>query len=331
MILLLGMLAGILPSTAHAQSDLDVTEEIVVWGDLFARWDDTRWMIATEVAMPFRITLAKDENLEFQTQEFQVRAIFGCSKDWKLNKRKYEVGCEIEDFAIKAAVAEERVLDADIDRAQSVLDEIDAKLTGAAVQLQVADDGRVLNLDLEGLPKNNRRQSQVHETLRQIMSRLVVGFNLKLQRYNQLHQGKWVEYNSSIMTMPLPPGVSGNLGSNMLVHYLNRFQNQIIVQSVGKGMTTVGLDRAYGPTNYETDLIGVSLFDQDDGFMTERVWALEGQSTASAQFDNGGTYFHAGKIYLIGDRDRPTCGRTEVVNGRRQHVTRLPAWEPIER
>ncbi|HHO54662.1 MAG TPA: hypothetical protein ENK18_28245 [Deltaproteobacteria bacterium] len=331
MMLLLGMLACIPSSIAHAQSDLDVTEEIVVWGDLFARWDDTRWMIATEVAMPFRLTLSKDENLEFQTQQFQIRAIFACSKDWRLNKRKYEVGCEIQDFGIKAAIAEDRIVAADIERAQAVLDEIDAKLHGALVQLHVADDGRVLDLDLEGLANSNRRQSRGNETLRQLMSRLVVGFNLKLQRYNQLHQGKWVEYNSTLMTMPLPPGVAGNLGSNMLVHYLNRFQGQVIVQSIGKGMTTVGLDRAYGPTNYETDLIGVSLFDQADGFMTERVWALEGKSTASAQFDNAGTYFHAGKIYLIGDQDRPTCGHTEVVNGRKQHLPNLPEWVPIER
>ena len=322
------IVAGILAlfANAHAQDD-DIAEEIVVWGDLFARWDETRWMITTEVGLPFDMTLSRDENLEFQTQDFQIRAIFACSKDWRLNRRKYEVDCEIEDFAIKAAIAQRRVREADIERAQSVLDEIDAKLHGAAMQLQVADDGRVLNLDLEGVPKNNRRQSQAHETLRQVMSRLVVGFNLKLQEYNQLHEGKWYEYNSSIMTIPLPPGVSGNLGSNMLVHYLNRYRGHVIVQSIGKGMTTVSTGAT---VNYETDFIGVSLFDPEEGYMNERVWALEGTSTASGTF-SANHYFHAGKIYLIGDQDRPDCGSTEVVNSRSQNWPTLPAWVPIER
>ncbi|MBX2798788.1 MAG: hypothetical protein KTR31_14005 [Myxococcales bacterium] len=312
------------PIEALAQSDFDAAEEVVVWGDLFARWDDTRWMITTEIATPFVLTLAKDENLEFQTREMQVRAIFACSKDWKLSKRKYEVGCEIEDFGILANIAQQRIKDKDIERAQAVLAEIDAKLHGAKMQMQVADDGRVLNIDLEGLPRNNRRQGAANETLRQIMSRLVVGYNLKLQRYNQLHEGKWYEYNSSLMTMPLPDGQPGNLGSNMLVHYLNQYKGHVVVQSIGRGMTRVGT------VHYETDLIGVSLFDDQEGYMIERVWALEGKSTASAFFETG-NYFHAGKIYKIGEDDRPSCGESKVVNGRRQSWPNLDAWVPIER
>ncbi len=78
---------------AHAQADESEVEEIVVWGDLFARWDETRWMITTEMATPFEMTFFKDENLEFQTSLLQLRAILSCSKDWKLTKRRYEIGC----------------------------------------------------------------------------------------------------------------------------------------------------------------------------------------------------------------------------------------------
>lgn len=324
MLRLLSLLLTLSSGAAAADEVDDSAEEIVVWGDLFARWDETRWMVTTEFGLPYGLTFAKDENLEFRTGEVQLRALVACAKQWKLGRHKYEVDCEIEDFGIQAAVHEDRVNEKDVVRAQAVLDEIDAKLSGAKLQLQVADDGRVTDLSLEGVPKDNRRQSQMHETLRQVMSRVVVGFNLKLQKYNQLNEGKWVEYNSTVMSMPLPPGLPGSMGSNMIVHYLNRYRGHTVVQSIGKGITVVGTD------NYTTDLIGVSLFDDDEGFMTERVWALDGQNTASSFFEKG-NYFHAGKITMLGEADKPDCGPTRVVNGRRQGFPGLPDWEPIER
>ncbi len=309
--------------TAHAQDD--VAEEIVVWGDLFARWDNTRWFIETEVGVPWKVTFNKDENKSFQTQEYQLRTVLACDKDWKLGNHKYEVDCAIEDFALVASIAEPNVTEKDVLRVQEVLDEIDAKLSSTHVQLQVADDGRVLNLQLEGLDADNRRQNVMSETLRQVLSRVVVGFNLKMQKFNQLHEGKWQEFNSTVLTMPLPAGVPGAIGSNLLVHYLNRFQGHVIVQSIGRGSTNVG------DTLYTLNYTGVSVFDPNDGFMTDRVWALEGEPTASALFQAQSHYFHAGKIRLLGTEERPDVGQSRPVNGRRQESLLLPAWTPIER
>src|SRR5687768_4174773 len=97
----------------------EAVEEGVVWGDLFGRWDDTRWMITNELVVPYRFTLKKDENVEFVSREMQSRAVIACEKDWKLGIRRYEVSCEIEDFAIQAAIDEDRVNGEDIARAQS--------------------------------------------------------------------------------------------------------------------------------------------------------------------------------------------------------------------
>jgi len=310
---------------AAAAADEDSAEEIVVWGDLFARWDDTRWFVSTEFALPYDLPLERDENLSFTTREIQLHTIVACNKDWRLGKRRYEVSCKIEDFGIQAAIAERVVSEADVERAKLVLDEIDAKLTGASLALQVADDGRVTNLALDGLESNTRRQSNIEETLRQVLSRAVVGFNLKMQKYNQLHEGKWAEYNSSVMTMPLPPDVGGSAGSNMLVHHLNHYRGHVIVQSIGKGMTAVQMNNQM--VNFTTDFIGVSTFDDNEGFMTERVWALNGTSTASAFFDQG-AYYNAGKITMLGEADRPDCKPTQVTNGRRQHLPFLPEWVP---
>lgn len=315
----------------------DSTEEIIVWGDLFARWDDTRWMITTELGLPVPLTLTKDEVDEFQASLLQIRAIFNCSKEWKLSRKKFEVNCEIEDFGMKAAMDHRRLKPSRIAKAQGVLDEIDAKLTGAAVQLQVAADGRVLNVDLEGLPRQNRRQSAAQETLRVVLGRLIAGYNLKMQRFNQLHEGKWIEYNSSLMSLP----VEGRaLGSNMLVHYLNRYKGHVLVQSIGKGSTQLTYERAQVPgqrggvsqqvMTYDLDLIGVSIFDDQEGFMTERVWAVNGKTTGSTYFQDR-YYFHAGRVTLLGAKDRPSCGPSTVVNGPKQSHPDLDKWVPIER
>lgn len=299
-------------------------EEIVVWGDLFARWDNTRWLVQTEIATPLTFILTKDQNLSFATQEILVRSVIACAKDWKLGPRRYEVSCKIEDLSVLAAVAEERVNEKDVARAQAVLDEIDKKMTGAALQLQVADDGRVTALSLEGVDASNVRERTLEETMRQILSRQVVGFNLKLRKFNQLNEGKWQEYNSTIMSMPMPDGAAG--GSNLLVHYLNKFKGELIVQSIGKGLVQIPSNP---PWNYELELIGVSRFDPNEGFMLERVWALTGKETASSYFSHG-NYFTAGRIRMLGETERPDIGPTQVVNGRDQSIPNIPAWKSIE-
>lgn len=317
------MIWSLLFAPAFAQDD--VAEEIVVWGDLFARWDDTRWLIRTELGMPFELVFTADMNKELQVREFQVNTIIHCSKDWKLSGKKYEVACAVEDIAIQAAVSERNVSEADIERGKLILDEIDQKLSGAVLQLQVADDGRVTDFDLEGLTTHNRRQNTMQETLRQVLSRVVVGFHMKMQKFNQLHEGKWYEFNSTLMSIPLPPSVPGSQGSSMLVHQLDNYKGHVLVQSVGKGTTEVA------GALYSLAFTGVSIYDDGEGFMTERVWALEGMPTASVMFAADANYFHAGRIQMLGKEDHPDLGPTQVVNGRSQHSPLLPAWTPIER
>ncbi|MCB9687078.1 MAG: hypothetical protein H6738_16920 [Alphaproteobacteria bacterium] len=316
------MIWSLLAAPALAQDD--IAEEIVVWGDLFARWDDTRWLVKTEVGMPFELVFAADMNKELQVREFQVAAVLHCSKDWKLSGKKYEVGCALEDVALQAAVSERNVSEADVERAQGILDEIDRKLTGAILQLQVADDGRVTDLDLEGITTHNRRQNVMQETLRQVVSRMVVGFHMKMQKFNQLHEGKWYEFNSTLMSIPLPPGVPGSSGSSMMVHQLDRYKGHVLVQSVGKGTTEVSGNL------FTLAFTGVSIYDDREGFMSERVWALEGTPNASTLFNAAASYFHAGRIAMLGPDDHPDLGPTRPVNGRSQHSPLLPAWQSIE-
>ena len=74
-----------------------------------------------------------------------IRTVIACDKDWKLTNKRWEVSCKIEDFAMRAAAQTRRDNGkiGDEERVEEVLSEIDDKLTGASLQLQVREDGRV--------------------------------------------------------------------------------------------------------------------------------------------------------------------------------------------
>jgi hypothetical protein len=307
----------------------DAFDEIVVYGDLFARWDNTRWYVTTELGVPLGLAFSADENTTFYSNNLQIFAILACDKDWKLGRKKYEVSCVLEDFAMKASIEYTKGKPKRVDKAQAILDQIDQKLTGASLQLQVVEDGRVTNIQLEGLSSRNSRERGIEETLRQVLSRMAVGFDLRLRRGNNLTEGTWLEYNSSLMGMPSPYGTSSS-GSSMVKHYLNRFDGHVIVQTIGQGMVSLNFPGEDGLRHWKTDLVGVSIFDYDEGYMTERVWALDGKSTAGSFF-NAGDYWHAGRINLLGESDHPDLGATQVVNGVGKSDPTLPKWESIER
>ncbi len=312
--------------------DEDLFEEIVVYGDLFARWDDTRWLVETEIGLPYPMMLQREQNEEIRANAMQIRAILRCNKTAKLRRKRWEVDCVLEDVALQAVPFRNDRSKRKLEVGQKVLEELDAKLTDASMQLQVADDGRVTNVDLEGVDKSNARISDIQETLRQIMSRVVVGFDMKLRKGNQLHEGKWTEYNSNLMTMPVPPSITGVSGTSMVMHYLNQYKGHVLVQSIGKGVIAMPIpDPREGEKmiNYKTDLIGVSIFDFEEGYMIERVWALRGDATASALFQNG-TYHHAGRITMLGEKDAPDLGPTRLVQAQGETTRDLEFWVPIE-
>lgn len=313
-------------------------DEVTVYGDLFARWDDTRWFIATEVQLPgtaYQVSGSdvssargmawfwSNTNREMRVPAYQLRAVLACAKDWKLSGRKYEVSCTIEDFGLQAVVFEDNY-----DYAQAILDEYDRKFTGARIQMQVKDNGRVTNIDLEGVPDaRNERERRIQESQRQLLSRMVVGYDMKLRKSNYLASGQWVETRSALLSMPsstLTPA------SGLIVHQLNGYRGHVIVQTKGEGQIQ---DDA--GVSYKAEITGVSVYDDDEGYMTERVWALRATPTAGggSLFDtaNGPSYMHSGVLRLLGDVEVADVGPTREVALPANAASRgLPVWTPVE-
>lgn len=301
--------------------------EIVVYGDLFARWDDTRWLVRTEMILPFEMRLQQDRNYEFETSGIQVHGVLACDKDVQLGRHRWQVDCTLEDIALQATLYDKNDLkEARVTIAQGVLDEVDKKLTGARLQLQVDDKGQVVGIDLEGMVASGGRVEVIQETLVNVLSRLTAGFDMRLRPGNQLNEGKWHEYDVQLLSMPLPATCIRTGGSNFVVHYLNRFKGHTMVQSIGKGLIDA---KTCLNSQFDTDLIGVSVFDFDEGYMTERVWAIEGESTAGTYFATR-HYWNAGRIMMLGKDDKPDLGPTQLIAPRGEHRDGLPDWTPID-
>ncbi len=338
-------------------------EEIVVVGDPFARWDGTRWYVATELVTPLGLQLQSDENFGFWTHAFQLRSVFACEKDWKLGKHRFEVHCTIEDVGLLAHSRQKTRTAAQRARVEQVLAELDAKLTGADVQLQVKDDGSVTNVDIEGLTRANRREGLIAETLRQLVSRMALGFHMRIPD-GAARAGKWAEYNSALMSMP---SIQASNANSTVMHFVNQYKGQRLVQTVGEGAVAVPIpasalqdDRvsldggseastdaaptmASGvqgsgngnvldiPATYKLKLDGVAVYDPDSGIMKERVWALNGTLTASSPgSERAAPYLHAGKIRLLDADERPDVGETRQVALPGQQLEEIALWQSIQ-
>ena len=350
------LLASVAWSVAWSGPRSEVAEEVIVYADDFARWDGTRWHVQTEVVIPMGITLARDANEGFQSYAMQIRSVLACDKEHRLSKRKWEIGCQIEDIGLLVTSLRQWRRDRDRARVQSVIDEIDAKLTGLRIQLQVDDHGGVTNIDLEGLETRTQRERTVEESLRQVVSRMVAGFHLRIPDHAQ-RSGGWVEYSSNLMQIP---SITGSRGSVMVQHTVTRQEGLQIVQTVGKGGTTIDLpiiDHDYvwqsGPNGEDAgspqilglvrtegssveatwamQAVGVAVFERETGIMSERVWLVTGLPTASAgQGTQLPPYRNAGRLTQLGEADRPAVGPTRQVAPPGRPIDGLPGWVSIE-
>lgn len=344
--LLLAMLAA-LPASGAAQDenvvvDQRAPEEIIIFGDPFARWDGTRWFVHTQVGLPLPYPMFAEFNKEFEPTDFDIRMITACEKTWRRTKKRYEVDCKIEDISLRAATYKSHE-----PNAQAILEEFDEKLSKAKFQLVVADDGRVLRVDLSGLPTDNARQNAINEQARMLLNRAMAGFHMRLPPQSQIRLGQWVEYDSSLFSIPIvndnqqerrmqegrAPIIQNTMAGSHIIHQLDKYKGHLIVQSVGKGTIHVSNSDEERQSYFTTKLNGVAIYDDKTGIMTERVWSVQGVASAGSYLGEGRSeprYFHVGKLRQLEDDDTPAVGETMRVANPGQTVSPYPLWEELE-
>jgi hypothetical protein len=362
-LLLVGVASGGVaaePSGAPAPRDPAPTQrvevgdddEFIIVADKFARWDNTRWYSEMQIGFPIPYPLYARVNKEFRATALQLRASFLCEKTFRRGKKGFEVRCDIEGAGLQAVPFETKA-----PGAADVLAELDQALTDSAMVLFVSDDGRVNDLTLEGFSANNNRELTIRESARQLMLRLMAGFHMKLPRQETTVQGQWVEHNPALLLLPVINQVEGmafapegsstsnlqfetftSIGSSFVVHQIDRYKGHLVVQSEGRGMVTDGgFQEDDGGNQYAVKLTGVSLYSPDTGIMTERVYAITGETTASSRLADGwagSMYFHSGRVRMLGEKDVVDVGPTQVVRPPGAAAGgawgALPAWSPME-
>lgn len=338
----LASLLAVMPAAAQEKyEDLgDEPEEVIVFGDRFARWDGTRWHAKVQIGFPLPYELRMRKNWSARFLSIEIDTVLACEKRWRRGNKQYEVDCRVEDFGVRGVPLLMRN-----EYADNVLQEFDTALSEALLQLHVTDDGRVVNVDLEntGL-RDIRREREIQEGYRQIMLRVLAGFHMKLPPSNQLNEGQWVEYNPPVFEVP-GYTMSGRAGSH-LIHQLDKYKGQLVVQSVGKGTVELpaqllstgdaaGLLPSGDPAEnyFKVEYNGVSLYNKNSGIMTERVWSIRGKATASSQIADGwgGTmYFTLGKFRMLGEAEKVDVGPSiRAVPPGTRHAT-YPTWKPID-
>lgn len=334
---------------AHAEdgdavADREPAEEIVVYDDPFARWDGTRWLVRTQMGLPAPYVLYAQLNHEIEVVAIDLAFVMACEKTWRRGKARYEVDCALEDVALQAATWRPT----EQEHAPAILDEIDARLTGTKLQLRVADDGRVVGIDLFGMPEDNDREKAMMEQCRQLLRRAIAGFHMRLPPRSEIRRGQWVEYDSPLFEVPYiafdrnrgaktdasqRTRVAFNtLGGSALIHQLDLYKGVHVVQTKGKGTVVLSSAAEDEDSYLKLKFDGVAVYDRDTGIMSERVWSIAGKTTASGFFGDRSpsTYFQVGQFVLLDADTKPDVGRTGMVERPGAPAGRYPAWVALD-
>jgi hypothetical protein len=203
-----------------------------------------------------------------------------------------EVLCTLDDVAFSASgmTQEEGML-------QPIVEAVDERLTGAVVQLQMRRDGRLANIDLEGLDRRNQTVGSFNENLREIVTRAFGGLD---QGPPPESDKTWVQYESWLLRLPLAEGSTG--GSEIVHRIVGESDSTYTIESGGRSLIVT----ADSLNKYDSRIYGTSVIDRSTSKILEREWTVVGAPTASsliAQGTAGYAYLQEGWVRAIGRGD----------------------------
>jgi len=276
-----------------------------------------RFYLESEVRLPYLMWFAKQFNEQARVTAFEVRMVADCVPGVE-GKRRSEVLCTVADVALDASgMSQEAGL------LQPILEELDERLTGTVVQLQMRDDGRIANIDLEAIDRRNRRVGRMNENLRLVVSRAFAGLDLPLPVHDD---PQWVQHDAWLMKAPAS---QGSIGTAQIVH--NRGQTdgrQLQIITGGRGIIVP----ANSGNQYDARMVSETWFDRDAGRITDRVWtvvATPTPSSAIAEGTAGYPYLQQGRILALGaDQDYPV-GETREHPPLDEDPTAIQQWQTL--
>ncbi len=272
------------------------------------RWDfsrTNRYYLETNVQLPIMMWWMAEYNKQARVDYFELEIVTECAPGVRETRRTWEVMCIIEDLAVRAAP-----LPQEAGIVAHIVEDIDRRLTGARVQLQIRDDGRITNIDLEDVGRRNRRFGRINENMRLVLTRAFSGLDQPLPAGDE--EG-WIQHSSWIMRAPAADGSSG---SSEIVHKIvDRTGSVLTIAAGGRGMIVPG----EGINKYDARFTSEATFDARTGRLLDRTWTLVGGPTASsliASGTEGFPYLQRGRIVALSEGQSWEIGETAELEPR---------------
>jgi hypothetical protein len=244
------------------------------------------WRIDVVVGYSNPIWLKAQNNIEGRAERVLSQQIWTC-QSIDASRTGWELACTIDDvrLVVQALEGEEAQI-------EIVVAELDAALTGAVVQLQLDRNGHLRAVDLEGIAKDGRRSSAIHETLRLLVARSAAGFDQHLPLNGDLKQ-TWKQRDDLLYAYPVS---YGSLSGARVTHTLGDHNDRhVTIQSVGRGTVRIGethtnsRDLIGNEDSWMLDLASdaQALFDGLDGHLAARRWVVVGRPISSSGWQVG--------------------------------------------
>lgn len=282
-----------------------------------------RYHIESEVHLPQPIVLAADNNKSARVLGWQLRMVLDCSAGVVETRRIREITCEVEDAGLLAAAYAP-----DQGRLGEILPEIHEKLLGAVVQLQVRDDGRVINVDLDDVRRDSSRMGRILENLRLMVARGVAG----LDQQAPDGQAQQVQYAGQLLALPSHIGSPGGME---IVHEVQsvRPDGWAVISTVGRGTVVIPTDDARFENAWSVRLSATSGWDTKTGGLASRRWLVVGDPTPGSLISEGFAgqpYLQAGTLTRLSPGATVDVGPTgEVTLPGLPEESSLPSWQVL--
>lgn len=266
-------------------------------GDLNFQWSAPVPLHAEVVIdTPWIVTLLGTEDIDARATQTQVALDILCKG--APTKRGWAVDCDIESARLGglAVPGEQEKLD-------KILAEYGTLLDAASIELEIAADGRITSVDLEGVTRPDARHADVVESMRQLVRRALAPLDLQLPK-DGLDPGKpWKQTGTPLALEMIVnvanetwstlsgTGVAG--GAALKTRTDGRDGAVVKLLTEGTGTTLIGES---GKMVHMT-LGAESRFDAERGVLLYRFLVVDGvSSAASSMASPSGFYHQAGAV-----------------------------------
>lgn len=259
------------------------------------------------IDLPEPLRLSGHENLEARPDRFQVQVVTSCEPALA-EPRGWTLVCSLRDLSLSAEPPSPQ------EQLGAVLLELDARLTGALVEIAVSREGRMERFVLHEVERRDRKASRTAESLTWLLERAFLGLELSLPAGDET---RWGERAPGLLTY-VPRAKS--LGAARLLHELQPREDGLLeIRSAGRGVVqadALTLRTELGPPGALSLSMAAeseAVFDPAAGALVSRRWAVRSRTTPSAVFDPTlmrHPYAAAGSVRLLSSGEAVTLSES---------------------